>query len=230
MSESVQLTLFANCIYWSSHDSVGVIQTWCLQMFSFHQGLVGGDQVPALPLLMWRWSGMCLDTWYFTMREMESSTLEVPSSHYLLRPWVCTLGTNFLDSVTPTYITQESPQDQHVTSPWHSLMFISLSALLVMIQEELSSQHSLILSQVQQQHSFFTGETIEKDSQLRLEEQRTIYIHALLFYMQPHQPSVLLRPVKGFFVPHPISFHRPHPHSFTQKCPKEMDLLAIFWG
>lgn len=170
-------------------------------MFSFHHGLVGGDQVPVLPLLMWRWSSVCLDTWHFTMREMESSALEVPSSHYLLRPWVCTLGTNFLDSVTPAYITQESPQDQDVTSPWRSLMFIRLSALVVMVQEELSSRHSHILSPVQQRHSFFTRETIEKDSRLRLEEQLTTYTHALMSYMPPHQPSVLLMPVKGFLFP-----------------------------
>lgn len=137
----------------------------------------------------------------FTFREMESSTLQVPSSHYSLRPWVRTLGTNFLDGVTPTYITQESPQDQHVTSPWQPLMFISLSALVVMIQEELSSRHSHILSPVQQRRSFFTGETIEKDSRLCLEEQLTSYNHALVSYTKPHRPSVLLRPVKGFLFP-----------------------------
>lgn len=147
---------------------------------------VAGDALPVSSLL--RCTGGVVCVWIhgtdsLTTREMESSIIY--SSFALITgllhwPWVPSMKTNFLDSVTRTYITQESPQHPRVTSTWHSFMFISLGG---------PDNRNTGSKKNDTQQRWFGAAAAERDPWPRLEEQFTwdiiSYNHALMPYMQP---------------------------------------------
>lgn len=151
---------------WFTAFTVSVV---AYRLFSYCWRLVGGDQAHVFPLLMQRWSGLCLGYMALTALPWERWRALLSIRPLLARwPWVPTLKTNFLDSVNPHiyYPRVTTASACHVS--WHSLKFISLSAVVIMIQEAKGAlhvqlqRHSHILSPVQQQNLFLTSATIEK--------------------------------------------------------------------
>lgn len=113
--------------------------------------LVVGDQVH-FPRHNGGCGTLCVVTWHWQLYyagDGELYSLFVLCFHYqvaALALRVPSLKTNFVDSVTLSYITQESAQHQGGTQPRHSLMFISVSAIVIMIQETKRVLHARLVA------------------------------------------------------------------------------------